>query len=343
MTLFYVETSGNRTVEIDITSVSHWFKPYIGWIGDDNGETLTTEIRASFDNGSSWTSWTVVDNRDELTAAFDEDTESHADIIEVKQTLETTDELVSPTVECVFIYFPDFDPYFVTDLPSLSCEINVYNHVDFEASLPSLLLDADVHSTTYDRSADFEAALPALTGSIGSGAGLIESLPSLTLELDGDAGHKIDFKSTLPSLTAEWYAGGRMVATLPTMTLSADLSKDEPVDFVASLPSLKLSANILPGPMADMDCRIPSLSMTVSGDSELVAEISNSLPRMTLKLTGIAGNIGDIEGSLPTLKSRISSIVTGDNNIDASLPMFTALMESGDVSGVLRYVKGYAR
>jgi hypothetical protein len=341
--IIYTETSGNRTVEIDITSVSHWFKPYIGWIGNANGETLTTEIRASFDEGSTWTDWSTVSNRDELTTAFNETTETHADIIEVKQTLETTDDTVSPEVECVFIYFPDFDPNIVFSLPSLEAEINVYGHVYWDETLPSLLMNMDAHNEYYDRSADLEADIPSLTASIGAGAGLISSLPALTLELEGDNGHKADLKASLPKLTSEWYAGSRIVATMPALTLSADLSKNELATISGNIPVLQFVADVIAGNMVDIDCRLPALTISMAGKSAIIAELSSALPKLTLSLAGPVGSIGDITGTLPILKSRISSSITGDNELDATLPMFTALMESGDLSGILRYVKGTVR
>lgn len=339
----YESLTGNRTVEIDITSVPHWFKPYIGWIGDDAGETITTEARASFNNGSTWTAWATVTNRQELTAAFNESTESHADIIEVKQTLTTTDTLVSPTVECVFIYFPDFDPVMAFDLPTLSFEINVYTHAELEATLPSFLIDAGLHNAYYDRSADLTGEIPSFQASIGTGAGLITNFPSLTFEANLYPGRSVEFEATLPKLSAEWYVGSKMSATIPSLILSADLSKNEPATISASIPALNLSAQVLTGILVDMDCHIPMLTTELTGNSAIITEFLSSFPKMTLSVNALTGLVADMEGTIPILYSRISSIITGDNDIDATLPTLTAIIESGELSGILRYIKGAAR
>jgi len=81
----------------------------------------------------------------------------------------------------------------------------------------------------------------------------------------------------------------------------------------------------------------------MDGDTSLSASISSNFPPLSMTMAGTPGNIGGIAGTFPMLKMKISSIITGDNDMEATFPALTAVIESGEVSGVLRYVKGLAR
>lgn len=342
--ILYESLSGTRTVEIDITSVSAWFKPYIGWVGDANGQTLTIQTRASFDNGSTWTAYVVNTNNDELTDAFNESTESHADIIEVKQSLATTDNEVSPWIYQLFIYFPDFDPYLEASIPMITGSIDCYLHGYMDQiTFPLFALDMTRDMAEYSFSADLDCEL-SFSFESHAGKEIDLTLPKLSVTCDVNHGYLAEMVSWFPFMQYNSFVGAEFKNTLPELTFVSSGKTDLHIDMSCTLQPFMFTSSFSFSPLADLILKLPTISNKITAFQGHTCNLNITIPKPYITQQTLTGCIGDIDLSTQPLSVRIITKETGPNGFTLTIPeLYYNSSILYDFSNVLMYNKGSIR
>lgn len=342
--IFYSVSSGSRVFEIDITSVSAWFKPYIGWVGDANNQTLTFSTRASFDNGSSWTDSQSVSNKNELTDAFDETNKLHADIIEVTINMSTTNNTESPWIDSVFIYFPDFDPYLEVSIPTPSVSINCYLHAFMDQiTFPLFSLDITRDMTEYSFSADLDCEL-SFSFESHAGKEIDLTLPKLSVTCDVNPGYLAEMVSWFPFMQYNSSIGAEFKNTLPELTFVSSGKTDLHIDMSCTLQPFIFTSSFSFSPLADLILKLPQISNQITALQGHTCNLNITIPKPYLTQQTLTGSIGDIDLSTKPLSVRIITKETGPNEFTLTIPeLYYNSSSLYDFSNVLMYNKGSIR
>jgi len=100
----YFVDSGNRTVQLDLSSLSAYSDSLIEWTATVPTDTsLTIETRYSLDGGSSWSSWQTCTSGSAIPGLSSGDDLSNA-LLECRETLSTSDIATTPQLERLAIY-----------------------------------------------------------------------------------------------------------------------------------------------------------------------------------------------------------------------------------------------
>lgn len=343
--IIYSVSSGTRTIEMDLTSVSAWFKPYIGWVGDANGQTLTIESRASFDNGSTWTSYVTNSNNDELTDAFNETTESHADIVEIKYSLATSDNEVSPWIDQLFIYFPDFDPYLETFIPSLTVSIDCYLHAYMDQiTLPLMALDITRDMSEYSYDGDIDCAL-SLDFVSNSGSALDFSLPKLDLSFKGTSGTVASLTTFFKYFDFSSFVGIKCDLDFLPLSFESNVTSNLIASFNSQFQPFQLNCILSGLPLADIEIVLPAMIVNFNLIQGNTTSLFSNFPEMYFIQKGLTGSLGDFETEFLSLSARIEVSHNSINDLLCSIPLndFQLSYTESQTDNILTYNKGTIR
>ena len=148
-----LDGTGNRVVQLDLSSLNAYSDSLIEWTATLNGQSLTIETRYSLDGGSSWSSWQTATNGDPVPGLSSGEDLSNA-LLECRETLSTSDASTTPQLERRAIYLAEETNTIIT-VPLLSSDSQMIlselkNPLDFELNAPILSSESRMKISVLD-------------------------------------------------------------------------------------------------------------------------------------------------------------------------------------------------